>query len=180
MNIIVEKITDVNLLRQANSMTTGKESNMTLFQCYRAMHSNARTQLFWIRMYDIPLSVASHLVRHVHAQPFQRSKRPDRDPDAVDLGRKTPTDLGLLLNAEEIVNISRARLCHAASAETRDVWERVRVEVAKVDPDLFLHMMRPCVASGLCREPRPCGFMSSDAYRKQRDLYLSMFRRPEA
>ena len=172
----VTKLTDIELLHKANSMTTGKESYMTLKQCYKAMHSNARTQLFWIEMHDIPLSVASHLVRHVHAQPYQRSKRPDRDPNAVDLGRNTPTDLGLLLNAEEIVNVSLKRLCNKASRETRDIWIKVLARLAEVDPDLYLFCQRPCVACGLCREPKPCGYMASENYDKERINYLKLFK----
>lgn len=175
MNVTVTKLTGVELLRKANSMTTGKESKMTLMQCYKAMHSNARTQLFWIEMHDIPLSVASHLVRHIHAQPYQRSKRPDRDPNAVDLGRKTPTDLGLLLNAEEIVNISHARLCYNASQETRKVWYETIMKLIGVDNDLFMFTVKPCVACGLCREPKSCGYTKTDGYKLERKDYLKLF-----
>lgn len=79
MNITVKKLTDVGLLRKANSFTTGRESKMTLAQAYRAGHSPIRTQLFWVECTDIPLFVASQLVRsHVGVQFFQRSKRTDR------------------------------------------------------------------------------------------------------
>lgn len=73
------KLTDVELLRRANSFTTGHESHMTLAKAYRAGHSPIRTQLFWVECTDIPLFVASQLVRsHVGVQFFQRSKRTDR------------------------------------------------------------------------------------------------------
>lgn len=79
MKVSVEKLTDVKLLQRANSFTTGHESKMTLAQAYRAGHSPIRTQLFWIECTDIPLFVASQLVRsHVGVQFFQRSKRTDR------------------------------------------------------------------------------------------------------
>ena len=73
------KLTDVELLRRANSFTTGRDSHMTLAKAYRAGHSPIRTQLFWVECTDIPLFVASQLVRsHVGVQFFQRSKRTDR------------------------------------------------------------------------------------------------------
>ncbi len=79
MNIKVLKLTDVSLLREANSFTTNKESKMSLLTAYRLKHSPIRTQIFWIKMEDIPLFVASQLVRsHVGIQCYQLSKRTDR------------------------------------------------------------------------------------------------------
>ena len=79
MNIKVRKLISVELLREANSFTTNKESKMSLQTAYRLKHSPIRTQIFWIEMRDIPLFVASQLVRsHVGIQCFQLSKRTDR------------------------------------------------------------------------------------------------------
>lgn len=79
MKVSVEKLTDVRLLQRANSFTTGRDSSMTLERAYRYGHSPIRTQLFWVECTDIPLFVASQLVRsHVGVQFFQRSKRTDR------------------------------------------------------------------------------------------------------
>ena len=79
MNVEITKLTDVKLLQRANSFTTGRDSHMTLAKAYRAGHSPIRTQLFWVECTDIPLFVASQLVRsHVGVQCFQRSKRTDR------------------------------------------------------------------------------------------------------
>ena len=79
MNVTVTKLTDVELLRKANSFTTGHESHMTLAKAYAYQHSPIRTQLFWIECREIPLFVASQLVRsHVGVQFFQQSKRTDR------------------------------------------------------------------------------------------------------
>ena len=176
MKIEVKKITGQDLLHEANSMTTGRPSKMSLRQCYRAMHSNMRTQLFWIKMFDIKLSAASHFVRHIHAQPFQRSKRPDRDPNAQDLGRNTPTDLGLLVNAEEIVNISEKRLCFQASTETREIWQQVIAEVAKVDPHLAKHCVPQCMyRGGICPEPKGCGYNKTGLFNKALTEYKKLF-----
>lgn len=79
MNIKARKVTDVSLLREANSFTTNKESKMSLLTAYKTKHSPCRTQLFWLTFEDIPLFVASQLVRsHVGIQCFQLSKRTDR------------------------------------------------------------------------------------------------------
>lgn len=79
MNIKVRKLTDISLLREANSFTTNHESKMSLLTAYRMKHSPIRTQIFWITMDDISLFVASQLVRsHVGIQCYQLSKRTDR------------------------------------------------------------------------------------------------------
>jgi hypothetical protein len=79
MEITVKKLTDLDLLRRANEFTTGHESKMSLERAYFYGHSPIRTQIFWVEMKDIPLFVASQLVRqHVGVQFFQRSKRVDR------------------------------------------------------------------------------------------------------
>ncbi len=79
MDIQVTKLTDLDLLHRANEFTTGHESKMSLERAYFYGHSPIRTQIFWVEMVDIPLFVASQLVRqHVGVQFFQRSKRTDR------------------------------------------------------------------------------------------------------
>lgn len=176
MKIEVKRITPENLFRECAEMTTGKECKMSWNRALCSGHSIIRAQEYLIKMYDIPLSVASHLVRHTHAQPYQRSKRPDRDPHAIDLGRKTPTDLGLLLNAEEIINISRVRLCSMASQETREVWKAVLVELAKIDQDLAWHCHPTCVfRGGICPEPKSCGYNKSELFRIHLESYKKLF-----
>lgn len=89
--------------------------------------------------------------------------------------RYTPVDLACVINAEAIINMSRKRLCAKASAETREIWGKVVEEVRKCDPDLANHCVKPCVYCGFCRESKPCGFMKTDAYEKQREDYLKLF-----
>lgn len=221
MNITVTKLTDIELLHKANSFTTGKESHMSLAKAYALGHSPIRTQVFWIELTDIPLFVASQLVRsHVGVQFFQRSKRTDRGgtdfndvcrnlafnvntawitkdaPEKIDTARVAgilselaeeieqlpdcfdryaPTDLAFIINAEAIINMSRKRLCAKASTETREIWTAVVAEIAKVDPDLSKHCVKSCVSRGLCSEPKSCGFIKSDLYRRQRANYKLLF-----
>jgi hypothetical protein len=79
MEVSVEKLTGIELLRRAAGFTTGAECRMSLKTAYRNQHSIIRTQIFFVEMRDIPLFVASQLVRsHVGVQFFQRSKRSDR------------------------------------------------------------------------------------------------------
>lgn len=79
MKISVKKLTNIDMLRKANEFTSGHESKMGLATAYRLGHSPIRTQIFWVKCREIPLFVASQLVRqHVGVQHFQRSRRTDR------------------------------------------------------------------------------------------------------
>lgn len=177
MNIKVTKLTNVDLLRKANSFTTGKESGMSLNTAYRTLHSPTRTQLFTIELEDIPLFVASQLVRsHVGVQFYQKSHRPDRNKDAKDEGRMTPTDLMCIINAEAIINMSRKRLCTKASKETREIWQKVCELIEECDPELYPHLVKPCVATGVCREHKSCGYIKTMAFSREREEYKSLFK----
>lgn len=223
MNIKVTKLTNVDLLRKANSFTTGKESGMSLKTAYRTLHSPARTQLFTIEFEGIPLFVASQLVRSkVGVEWWQRSKRTDRGgedfriechdfgqrldiiAENVDEGlsekkadeltqtlgemenevkawssrfdRYTPTDIMCLINAEAIINMSRKRLCAKASKETREIWQKVCELIEECDPDLYPHLVKPCVATGVCRERKPCGYIKTMAFSREREEYKSLFK----
>lgn len=85
MYIEVKKLTGVELLRKANSFTTGHESKMSLATAYRCGHTVIRTQMFEVECYGIPQFVAYHLRTHftIHPMPpyeygWMRSKRVDK------------------------------------------------------------------------------------------------------
>lgn len=113
------------------------------------------------------------------------SKHPNGKDESVDIfnrihdlpnnfDRLAPTDLMGILNAQAIINISRDRLCAAASKETREVWENVITQLAYCDPELANHCVRPCVANGVCREHK-CNFIDTTAYCEQRAEYIALF-----
>lgn len=120
MEINVTKLTDIELLRKANSFTTGKDSKMTLADAYKYGHSPIRTQLFWIELRNIPLFVASQLVRsHVGVQFFQRSKRTDRGGE----------DFFTVCDdiAEDVMSIQEVDVC--ASNKKGQFQEMIRDEI---------------------------------------------------
>lgn len=91
--------------------------------------------------------------------------------------RYTPVDLGLCLNAQALLDMSKLRLCTGcAHAETVLVFQTLRQEVGKIDPDLEKMMVRKCVyRNGLCGEPRCCGYNHSAAFREELSNYLQSF-----
>lgn len=146
------------------------------------------------------------LRHHVGSVPFQLTCRSDRDganpglkdkiesicdlvnsgnidsaleglkwlPDNVD--RYTPVNLGLLLNAQSIIDMSKLRFCLQAAEETRIVFKRFKDELGKVDPELASMMVRKCVyRGGICGEPRCCGFNNTPAFKTELKEYLSNF-----
>lgn len=84
MKIEVKQITPPELWREMAEMTTGKPCKMSWATALKNGHSLIRAKMWCVKMYDIPQCVMGHLVRHVHAQPYVLSKRPDRG--AVDFG----------------------------------------------------------------------------------------------
>lgn len=91
-------------------------------------------------------------------------------------GRTAPTDFGFLISAEGLMTMAEKRLCiGAVSKETRETVEAIREAVKEADSDLYPHMVRPCVACGICRE-KCCGFINTEQYRKERENYKSLFR----
>ena len=85
--------------------------------------------------------------------------------------------MSLKLNAEEIINISKVRLCGKASAETREVWQEVVNELRRgVDPDLAMHCVPTCVyRGGICPEPKSCGYNKSEIFQKHLEQYKLNF-----
>ena len=160
MRITVEKLTTVDLARQACKFTIHghKDSLISLKKAYQCEHSPMRTQLFWIEMIGIPNFVSVHLVRHhIGVEHFVQTMRDDRGAGEV-ANRNTPTNHGILINAQALINMARKRLCMKAHAETRLVMSEIIEGVASVDPDLAAVMVPECeYRGGVCREIKPCG-----------------------
>ncbi len=95
---------------------------------------------------------------------------------AENADRNTKVNLSLLVNAQSLIDMAKLRLCSCAHAETREVFNRIKQEIAKVDPSLASVMVRKCVyRGGLCGEMRCCGFNNSPAFQIELTDYLSNF-----
>lgn len=160
MRIYITKLTGVDLLRSACKFTTHgqTDSMMSLAKIYHCEHSPMRTQIFWIEMLGIPTSVSVHLVRHkIGVEHFVQTMRDDRGAQAV-ADRNTPVNHAMLLNAQEVINIARKRLCVAAHPKTRLTVETIKDSMYEVDPDLTKYLVPECVYRGnVCHELKPCG-----------------------
>lgn len=125
-----------------------------------AQHSPIRTLEFCFRLNNIPSWVATHLVRHVHATPFVKTQRNDRQDnyDRNAARQDTPVSMCWYMNAEELMTIAHKRLCTQASPETRQVVKAICDEVVKVNPEFDGILVPNCYyRGGICTEFNPCG-----------------------
>ena len=156
------------------SLKSGEPSVKWKKKIIKAEHSPLRCLMFNIDMYDIPSYTAGHFVRHVHAQPFVSTSRPDTDGHQVPRDKQKKSDLvncRLFLNAEEIINISRKRLCNKAELPTRQVWQAVLDELRKTEPELVNACVPNCYYRGFCPEIASCGFANGKLFETRVEEY---------
>lgn len=124
----------------------------------KARHSPIRYLQFSFLLEDIPSYVSVHLVRHIHAQPYVKSQRNDRqsDYDRETAPQNAPVNMIWDINAEELMVIANKRLCNQASTKTRDVVKMMCDEVIKVNPEFAEFLVPMCKYTGECKEMYPC------------------------
>ena len=184
----IKRVTDWQRVVDAARFTQGKEplghepSDEFKKQMILSEHSPLRELEFDIKMYGIPYWVSNHFVRHVHAQPFVSTSRPDITGSKVsrhDMRQDDLVNLQLSLNAQEIINISKLRLCSKASKETREVWYQVLDKLACIEHLLASACVPQCVYRGFCPEQKSCGgdnkkmFSVTRKYYKNLELYTA-------
>ena len=173
MKIEITKVTSwtdvLNAARftQRKDPRSGEPSVAWKKKIIKAEHSPLRCLMFNIDFYDIPNYVSVHLVRHVHAQPFVSTSRPDIDGKQIpreEQKKIDPVNMRLFLNAQEIINISRARLCNKAEDKTRLIWNKVIDELRKTEPELANACIPNCIYRGFCPEIKSCGLANGDLF----------------
>lgn len=154
-------------------VTVGKESENAPSQKFRkeqlaARHSPIRYLQFSFLLEDIPSWVSVHLCRHVHAQPYVRSQRNDRqgEYDRNKAPQDAPVNMILDMNAEELINIANKRLCGATAFETRSLVHAMCEVATHHCPEIESELVPMCFRNGgVCYEPKCCG--RNLAYQKQ-------------
>lgn len=120
-----------------------------------ARHSPIRRLRFSFLLEGIPSWVSVHLCRHVHAQPYVKSQRNDRQSeyDRNKAPQDSPVDMILDVNAEELMVIANKRLCRMASLETRGVVAEMCSLVLDACPEFDGLLVPMCeYQGGVCRE----------------------------
>ena len=136
-------------------------------------HSPIRRMKFYWRWKDLPYFVSTHMVRHkIGIEHFVSTQRSDRTGiDRNNLPQSNPVNHACEADAQALINISRKRLCNCASKETREAWQLVKDEVAKVEPELANCMVKECVYRGFCPEMFSCGYNKTEAFKKELEEY---------
>lgn len=124
----------------------------------RARHSPIRRLRFSFFIEDIPSWVSVHLARHIHAQPYIKSQRNDRqsDYDREKAPQDAPVNMIWDMNAEEFMVITNKRLCKQASDKTRQVVQMMVNEALKTNPEFTEFLVPMCQYVGECKEMSPC------------------------
>jgi len=182
MKIEITKVTSwtdvLNAARftQRKPLRSGEPSENWKKKIVKSEHSPLRCLMFNIDFYDIPYYVSVHLVRHIHAQPFVSTSRPDIDGNMKpreEQKKNDPVNMRLFLNAQEIINISKVRLCNKAESQTRAAWRYVIQELRKIEPILADACVPSCVYRGICPEIKSCGYNRTALYTSDYDKYIN-------
>ena len=123
--------------------------------------------------------VSVHLVRHKYGiEHFVSTQRTDRTGITRDeLPQSSLVNHECEANAQALINISRKRLCHCASPETRQAWQQVKSEIALVEPELASVMVKECVyRNGLCPEMFTCGYNKTKLFEEELKEYTNIVR----
>ena len=172
MEVKVTRLTDWQLVVDRARTTAWKESlghepsQAFKMKALMSRHSPLRVLRFLIELKGIPYWLSVHLCRHGLATHFVSSQRPDRSPSGTDrhsLPQDALVNHDIELNAEEILHISRKRLCMQASGETRQVWQKVVDELKNIGEVELAAFCKPeCWWMGNeCPEPNSCGLCAS-------------------
>lgn len=186
INVIVEPVDGswkraMNLARRtAGKHELDKEpSDKFKYKVLIQEHSPIRAVEFIIHFERIRQWVTVHLVRHwLGFIPFVHSQREDKrvlDIPRDELPQGSENDMDILVNAQSLINVSKKRLCHKASPETRHAWEKVRDEINKFDPIMASVMVPECIYRGFCPYGNDgCGMFNSPSFQQWREKYISI------
>ena len=166
-----------------------------------AEHSPIKLVEYLISFKDLRQWVGVHLLRHEHMLPFIHSQRVDRREDIDSLTERVmsiieedvksdesfnkrdylfqgePNDQDFVVNAQTLINISRKRLCHCASKETREAWVAVKEAIKEFDPIMASFMVPNCIYRSRCPEMNTCGYYKRDKFKKELDEYGNLINR---
>ena len=79
----------------------------------------------------------------------------------------------LFLNAQEIINISKVRLCSKAESKTREIWRQVIEELRKIEPELANACVPSCFYRGHCPEIKSCGLADTETFQLAVNDYIN-------
>lgn len=148
---------------------TGEPSSDWKRRILIAEHSPIRKlKLSW-KWKDLMYWVSTHFVRHSkfaeHFISTQRDDRTGEDRNNKPQGALVSHEVDT--NAQEIINISRKRLCNQAHQETREVWKLFLESIKDKEPELYSVCVPECIYRGFCPEMKSCNYHKSAKYKER-------------
>ena len=125
-----------------------------------AEHSPIRTLMFTVRM-ELPYWVSVHFCRHKYGvEHYVSSQRNDRQKayDRTTASQGAMVTHVMDVNAQELIQMARMRLCGQASVETRQMMALIRDKVLETNPEFADFLVPKCVMRRGCNEFVPCGY----------------------
>ena len=190
---------DAARFTQGKEMTHKVPSDGFIRKALMAEHSPIKLVQYRVIIHNLQQWVGVHLLRHRDTLPYICTQRNDRNESVEVIVNKickelltmiqaeqpefnprnllpqgTLNDHMFWLNAQTFINISRRRLCHEASRETRMVWKMILEELIKVDPILPKFCVPMCVYRGFCPEMTSCGYSLSKRYKEEVESYRKL------
>jgi hypothetical protein len=124
----------------------------------RSEHSPIRTLMWTIKMENIPYCNSVHFVRHKYGvEHYVQSQRknPERGSDRQD----APVTHIMDINAQELIYMTRKRLCFKADDITRMIMAEICRKIQKIDPVWETVLLPACGCDeNFCREFISCGY----------------------
>jgi len=162
MQVLVEEMTGQEWIykaAQACNQDSSKEVRADALKLYRSEHSIIRARWFWVQVEGMPYFVHTHFRTHRvgGTEHWTQTGREDRGADSNE--RWGEVRHTMMVNAQELISMSRVRLCNNAHKATRDIMLAIRGKVSEIDPALASCMVPNCEYRGQCTELRPCGAM---------------------
>jgi hypothetical protein len=139
-------------------------------------HSPIRQLVLKWKWIDLKYWVSVHFVRHkIGIEHFVSTQRTDRTGKDREIKvQSSPVSHECIANAQAIINISRKRLCNAASKESREAWKAVLEKIKEKDLILASVCVPECVYRGFCPEIISCGFKNTNPYKSQLAEYRNV------
>jgi len=161
IKVEILKLTDESLLKEACEFTMLKEikSRQTFSNMLNIQHSPIRTQIYIVKMYNIPAFVAHHFRTHTVGimGHWITSRRDDRGGEAAET-RSEPVNHMFIANAEALINMARQRLCIIdVHPKTREVMVEIVHQISLKEQFLANHMISECDYAKKCISMKPCG-----------------------
>lgn len=174
-------VTSWNRVLNAARRTVGKPpldkepSNSWKAKMLLAEHSPIRLLEYEWTWEQVPQWVTVHFVRHhIGCEKFVHTQRPDRTGSQIPRGEHMQGELNemdMTANAQEIMAISRVRLCNCASKETKEAWVLMLNELEKNRSNSCKQMCSIMCLSWFCPELKCCGYAKTHQFKEAVEKY---------